>query len=304
MTVVARAQGLTKKYGSAQALTNINLTLEEGLIYGLAGRNGSGKTTLLAALVGQVIPTSGSVELFGTKPSGRILARTHFQRTHLAYPDGLKVRDVLRLASLAYPAWNETLADTLIKDFALNPAAKARKLSDGQASALGIIVALASRAELTLMDEPYSGLDPVARTIFYDRLLTDFALNPRTIVLSTHLLNEIAPLLDRVLMLRDGALVLDGSHDEAATSAHEIAGSQDAINVYLARTGLVDAVARQRAIGSLVTALLAAPLTETNEQLAVSLGVHIQPVSLQDSLAVHSDATYSPLLEPQGGRHD
>lgn len=289
MTPIVRTKNLSKTFRGTKALDGISLELEPGLIYGLVGRNGAGKTTLLTALTGQTVPDPAStVELFGTTPTGAGLARTHLARTGQSYPDDMRVLQVLHMGRLAYPGWDESLALSLLVDFGVPLRARARRLSDGQKSALGIAVALASRAELTLMDEPYTGLDPVARTIFYARLLQDFSAHPRTFLISTHLIDEIAPLLNRVILLDQGKVVFTGDAEDAAYTAHEIAGSQDAVSVYLAKGSLEGAVVRDRSIGALRSAVIAAPLTQEHQALAEELGVSAQPVALQDTVAAHS----------------
>lgn len=289
MSTVLAAQHMSYTVRGRRILDDISLTLHSGEIYGLVGRNGAGKTTLLSALAGQVIPDAGcTLELFGAAPSPASSARTHLMRTSSTFVDWASVDQLLHTARLAYPGWNRRLEERLIADFGIDTAARFVKLSDGQKSAVGITIALASRAELTLLDEPYSGLDPVARAIFYDRLLEDFAEYPRTFVVSTHLVDEIAPLLSRIIYLNEGKIALDADADDATHTAHEIAGSKDAVLVYLARTGLEGATVRERSIGSVRTAVVAAELTAERSELARSLGVNIQPVSLQEAVAVHS----------------
>lgn len=289
MNPIVRTQKLSKTFRGAKALDGISLEIEEGLIYGLAGRNGAGKTTLLTALTGQTLPDNGSqIELFGQKLNAATIARTHLQRTNQSYPEDLRVFQVLTMGRLAHPNWDQSLALSLLIDFEIPLKARARRLSDGQKSALGIAVALASRADLTLMDEPYTGLDPVARALFYDRLLEDFSAHPRTFIISTHLIGEIAPLLNRIILIDRGELVFTGDAEDATYTAHEIAGNQDAVSVYLAKTSLEGFVVRDRAIGSMRSAVVASALTAENEELAGKLGVGIQPVLLQDTVAAHS----------------
>lgn len=289
MSPVVHVRGLSKTFRGVKALDGINLDIEEGLIYGLAGRNGAGKTTLLTALTGQTLPDKGSqIELFGQKLSAATVARTHLQRTNQSYPEDLRVFQLLQMGRLAHPNWDQAFALSMLVDFEIPLKARARRLSDGQKSALGIAVALASRAELTLMDEPYTGLDPVARTLFYDRLLEDFSNHPRTFIISTHLIGEIAPMLNRMILIDKGKLAFTGETEDATYTAHEIAGSQDAVSVYLAKTSLGGFVVRDRAIGSMRSAVVASTLTAENKALATKLGVGIQPVSLQDTVAAHS----------------
>ena len=131
----------------------------------------------------------------------------------------------LQVASWFYPNWNHDLAARLLVDFELPPRRSIKKLSWGMRSAVGIIIGLAARAELTLFDEPYAGLDPVARRIFYDRLLMDFADHPRTIVLSTHLVDEVADLLERVVILDHGRVVVDAPIDDVRGGAFTVRGA-------------------------------------------------------------------------------
>ena len=116
------------------------------------------------------------------------------------FPD-FKVRHALRAASLFYPNWSSELAETLLEDFDLPINRAIKKLSRGMRSALGIVIGLAAQAEITLFDEPYAGLDAVARQLFYDRLLASYAEHPATVVLSTHLIDEAADLLEQVVII-------------------------------------------------------------------------------------------------------
>ncbi|MEU7992736.1 ABC transporter ATP-binding protein [Rothia amarae] len=262
-------------------------------IYGLIGRNGAGKTTLLTALMNQIQADSGSfIELFGESGfSSSVLAKTHLMRTGQTYSDDTRVFHVLRMAEIAYPMWDAELAAEAVELFEIPLKLKARKLSDGQKSALGIAVALASRAELTLMDEPYTGLDPVARQKFYDLVLRDFSENPRTFVISTHLIDEIAPLLNHIILLEKGSILLNVPADDTTAYAHEISGTDDAVAVYLSRNNLERSVASSRSLAGRSTALVAAELTDTCVRCAQSLGVAVSSVSLQNLVAAYSQAT-------------
>jgi ABC-type multidrug transport system ATPase subunit len=126
--------------------------------------------------------------------------------------------------ALFYPDWSQELADSLIEDFRLPLKRKVRRLSRGMRSAVGIVIGLAARAEVTLFDEPYAGLDPVARQLFYDRLLADYAEHPRTILLSTHLIDEVAGLLERAMVIDRGAIVLDAATDDLRGAATSVSG--------------------------------------------------------------------------------
>jgi ABC-2 type transport system ATP-binding protein len=164
---------------------------------------------------GQEFQTSGAVEIFGHAPheNSRALTDVCFVKESQKYPDDFKVGHVLATARHLLPHWNEEFAQTLLEDCDLPLCRKVKKLSRGMTSALGVTVGLASRAPLTLFDEPYLGLDAVARHLFYDRLLVDYAEHPRTVVLSTHLIDEVSDLIEHVILIDKGRIVLDEDTD-------------------------------------------------------------------------------------------
>src|SRR5690606_6512448 len=177
----------------------------------------SGKTTAMSILTAQNFPTSGSVRVFGEDPyeNARVLSRVCFVRESQKYPDEANAKIALRTARMFFPNWDQDLADELVDEFQLPMKPVIKKLSRGQLSAVGVIIGLASRAEITFFDEPYLGLDAVARQIFYDRLLADYAEHPRTIILSSHLIDEIANLIERVIVIDRGRILMDQSTEEA-----------------------------------------------------------------------------------------
>lgn len=289
---IVQVPRMTKNFRTQDSavLDRISFELYPETIYGLIGRNGAGKTTLLTALTNQITTDTGtSIELFGDQGfSSAALSKTHLMRTGQTYSDDMRVLHVLRMAAIAYPNWDADLAGEIVEEFNIPLKLKAKKLSDGQKSALGIAVALASRAELTLMDEPYTGLDPVARQKFYDLVLRDFTESPRTFVISTHLVDEIAPLLNHIILLDQGKIALDAPADDAGYLAHEITGSNDAVSVYISRNGLGDSVSTKRTLSGRSQALIAAELTDERARCASTLGVDASPVSLQNLVAAYN----------------
>ena len=212
MSVIAAAMhGVTKRYSDVTALDDVSFTLQENRIHGLLGRNGAGKTTAMQILTAQNFATSGTAEIFGEQPyeNPRALARTCFIRESLKYPDDYKGQHVLTAASHVYPHWDQAFADRLVEEFGLPLNRACKKLSRGQHSVVGVIIGLASRAPLTFFDEPYLGLDAVARQMFYDHLLADFAEHPRTVVLSTHLIDEVSDLIEHVVLIDKGRVLID-----------------------------------------------------------------------------------------------
>ena len=167
MTPTISVAGLTRRYRGHVALDDVTVDLDGPSITGLLGRNGVGKTTLMRIIAAQEFPTAGRVRVLGASPleNEAILRRMVFVREDQAFPD-LSVRQILQVASWFYPDWSAELAEVLLADFGLPRNRKMKKLSRGMRSAVGIIIGLAARAEVTLFDEPYAGLDAVARQVF------------------------------------------------------------------------------------------------------------------------------------------
>ena len=203
------AKGLKKNYGSQQVLRDLDLSIEPGHIYGLIGRNGAGKTTLLSILTGQNTKNGGEVT-YGGEPvweNPRALGDLCFARELNPSSEvaALKVEEYLLAAKLFCPRWDAAYADALLKKFGLDTKKRISKLSKGQMSMVTITAALASRAPVTILDEPAAGLDVVMRERFYRLLLDDYAETGRTFVISTHIIEEAAGVFERVIVLDEGA---------------------------------------------------------------------------------------------------
>ncbi len=281
---VVRANGLTKRYGAFTALDHVDFTLEENRIYGLLGRNGAGKTTIMQLLTGQIFPNGGQLEVFGRTPAEHadVLRRICFIAESQRYPDSFHASHVLKAAPWFFENWDAAFAERLVSDFRLPLKRPIKKLSRGQLSAVGVIVGLASRAELTFFDEPYLGLDAVARHIFYDRLLEDYAEHPRTIVLSTHLINEVANLLEHVIVIDQGRILLDRDADEVRGSATTVAGARAAVESFVADRPVIG----REGLGGLASVTIDGRLDQPERIRAAELGLELAPVSLQQ-LIVH-----------------
>ena len=284
MTTAISVADLTRRYPGHVALDRVTVTIAAGSITGLLGRNGAGKTTLLRILAGQEFPSSGSVSVLGAPPAENehVLRRMVFVREDQAYPD-FKVRHALRAASWFYPNWDAGLADSLLADFDLRPNKAIKTLSRGMRSALGIVIGLGARAEVTLFDEPYAGLDAVARQIFYDRLLADYAERPRTVLLSTHLIDEAAALFENVVVIDRGRVVLDASADGLRGVATTVSGPVLAVDEFTAGRP----VWNRRCLGSQASVVAVGQLDEADRARARSLGLDLAPLTLQQ-LVVHA----------------
>lgn len=278
-TSVVSVERLSRNYRDVVALDDVSLNLEQDKIYGLLGRNGAGKTTLMSILTAQGFASSGDVRVFGEHPyeNEKVLSRICFIRESQKYPEDFKPVHAFKAAALFYKNWDHAMALKLAAEFELPMKRRIKKLSRGQLSAVGVIIGLASRAELTFFDEPYLGLDAVARQLFYDRLLADFAEFPRTIVLSSHLIDEVANLLEHVIIIDKGAIILDDDAENIRGSAVNVAGAGSRVESFAAGRKIL----HRESIGSLVSLTIDGALSTAERREAQELGLELSPVSLQ-----------------------
>lgn len=276
---VVEARNLTKRYRDVLALDDVSISLSGGRIYGLLGRNGAGKTTLMSVLTAQAFATSGEALVFGEPAyeNDRVLSRVCFIRESQKYPDDFTPFHAFKAARLLFPNWDQAFAERLISDFGLPVKRRIKKLSRGQLSVVGVIIGLASRAELTFFDEPYLGLDAVARQLFYDRLLADFTHYPRTIVLSSHLIDEVANLLDHVIVIDAGRILIDAEADALRGSATTLVGPAGKVDAFLAGRKVL----HRETMASLASVTVDEALSPVQRAEAARVGLEVVPVSLQ-----------------------
>jgi ABC-2 type transport system ATP-binding protein len=277
--IIASARNLTKRFGTVTAVDDVSFDLRADKIYGLLGRNGAGKTTIMQMMTAQSHQTSGDIEIFGEHPyeNASALSRVCFVKESQKYPDDFKVRHVLTCAARLLPQWDQEFADDLMRDFDLPTGRKVKKLSRGMTSALGIVIGLAARAPLTFFDEPYLGLDAVARHMFYDRLLADYAENPRTVVLSTHLIDEVSDLVEHVLLVDNGRIVMDVDADDLRQRAHIVSGQTESVDWFVRGKKIL----HRDELGSMARVSVDGAFTAEDRAHAASRHLEVEPLSLQ-----------------------
>ena len=226
---------ISKNYGKTNALSDVNMKIQKDKIYGLLGRNGAGKSTLLNIISAQVFPSDGAVKVFGEAPyeNEKALKSLCMVKESGMFLKDVKVGDALNIASYFYPKWDRNFAKRLLNDFELDEKKEYKNLSLGMKSQLGIITGLSSRAPLTIFDEPYIGLDAAGRQLFYDVLIEDYMENPRTIILSTHLIDEVSNLLEEIIILHKGSVKLEGNSDDIKKKAFYISGMKDQVEKHI-----------------------------------------------------------------------
>jgi ABC-2 type transport system ATP-binding protein len=213
--------GLSRRFGSKQALSSVTLSLPRGGVYGLVGANGAGKTTLIKHMLGLLKAQEGSVRILGLDPVADpvgVLSRVGYLSEENDLPGWMSVDEFLRYTRAFYPAWDDAYAEELRERFALDPAAKIGKLSKGQKARAGLLVALAYRPELLILDEPSSGLDPIVRRDILGAVMRMIADEGRTVLFSSHLLDEVEEVADHVTMMSHGRIVLSAALHEIKAS--------------------------------------------------------------------------------------
>ena len=204
---------LTRRFGATTALDAVTLSMPRGAVYGLIGANGAGKTTLIKHILGLLRAESGSVRVFGLDPVAdpvAVLSRIGYLSEENDLPGWMSVDELIRYSRAFYPAWDDTYADELRRAFALDPTAKVKNLSKGQRARAGLLIALAYRPELLVLDEPSSGLDPIVRRDILGAVIRTIADEGRTVLFSSHLLEEVEQVADHVTMISQGSILLSG----------------------------------------------------------------------------------------------
>jgi ABC-2 type transport system ATP-binding protein len=208
---------LSRQFGATKALDDISLIIPRGGVFGLIGGNGAGKTTLIKHILGMLRAQSGAVRVFGQDPVLNpvgTLSRIGYLSEDRDLPDWMSVRELMRYTQAFFPTWDEAYAEELRDMFDLDPQAKIRSLSRGQRARAGLLAALAHRPELLLLDEPSSGLDPVVRRDILGAIIRTIADEGRTVLFSSHLLDEVERVADQVTIIHQGRLILTASMDE------------------------------------------------------------------------------------------
>jgi ABC-2 type transport system ATP-binding protein len=294
-TPALRLDGVSRRFGKTEALADVSFDIPEHQICGLLGRNGAGKTTAMSIVAGHDRPDAGTVQVFGSEPFEHAIAMgsVSFIRDNQRYPDDYYLKHVLRVGPLFHENWSAEVAEEVVQRFRLPAKPPVKKYSRGQLSALGVLIGLASRAPLTIFDEPYLGLDATARQLFYDLLLRDYSEHPRTILMSTHLIDEMDNLLERVVVLDRGRVVRDSTVEDAQQAAYLASGPADAVE----RVVVGGRVLRTHRVGGLISLTVEGPLTPELAEAASASGVQLQRATLQDLVAALGALDDSAQLE-------
>ena len=218
-------ENLSRAFGNTQALQDVTLRVPRGGVFGLIGSNGAGKTTLIKHILGSHDAQRGSVHVFGLDPVKepvKVLGRIGYMSENRDTPGWMRIQELIDFTSTFYPSWDPGYVKELLELFELDSKQRIRNLSRGQTARVCLLLALAHRPELLVLDEPSSGLDPVIRRDILAAIVRTTAEDGRTVLFSSHLLDEVERLADRIAILHQGRLLLEDSLESVLDSFHRI----------------------------------------------------------------------------------
>ncbi len=269
-------RNLTKNYGKTTALNNVSVTFKENCIYGLLGRNGAGKSTLLNIISGRTFADSGEVLIDGVNASGNdsALGKTHLMSEQLLYNPSLKVREMFKTAAFFYPDFDMEYAMKLCSEYELDTNRKLSKLSTGYRTIAKAVNALACGAPIVFFDEPVLGLDANHRDLFYKHVVNRYSERPSTFVISTHLIEETAGIIERAVVIQKGELLLDNDVEEVRSMGYSVSGKAADVDCFAKGRELMG----EDVLGGLKTVYIKGQLNEAE----LSDGLTAEPMNLQN----------------------
>ena len=208
---VVQLEGVTRRFGSTTALDDVSLSVPRGVVFGLVGVNGAGKTTLLKHVLGLLKAQTGRVRVFGLDPVADpvgVLSKVGYLSEEKDLPEWMRLDELLHYSRAFYPNWDDQFAEELRRMFELDPAKRVKQLSRGQRARAALLVALAHRPEILVLDEPSSGLDPIVRRDILAAIIRTISEEGRTVLFSSHLLDEVERVSDHVAIIDQGRIIL------------------------------------------------------------------------------------------------
>ncbi|MHA7967455.1 ATP-binding cassette domain-containing protein [Paenibacillus sp. CAU 1782] len=284
MMLDIEVKDLSVKYGSFTAVDKMSFTLEGGKIYGLLGRNGSGKTSLLSVLASYRKQSSGKLAIGGKDPfeNAEIMSQVCFIQENGHMSETYKVKDALKIAADCWPNWDSEIANRLVETYEIPLNKQLQTFSRGMKSMFGVTLGLASRAPITIFDESYLGMDAPSRYIFYDELLASYMASPRSIILSTHLIEEVASLFEELLIVDGGKLLLHENAETFKSRGMLVTGPAMLVEEFASGQKVLG----ERNLGTLKSVTVYGSVSEERCRKAIADGLELGPVDIQD-LFVH-----------------
>lgn len=284
-----KVEGLTKCYGKSMALGRVSVEFEDNKIYGLLGRNGAGKSTLLNIISNRIFADEGNVFVDGenARENDSALSKIYLMSENTLYPRDMRVEEVFKWSRRFYKNFDEERAYELAKEFELNTHKKLKQLSTGYSSIFKLIVALCVNTPYVLLDEPVLGLDANNRDLFYRLLIEKYSAQPFTIIVSTHLIEEISSIIEQAVIIEDGRILVNSSREELLASGYSVSGKSSEVDDYISDKEIIGA----DTLGGLKTAyILGKPEENISDSLEIT-AIDLQKlfVKLTDSKEAHHD---------------
>ena len=267
-------QNISKNFKSVKALDHVSLHIKEHTIYGLLGRNGAGKTTLLNIINNRLPADEGTVKMDGVAmtENDNALKQCFFVSEKMLYPEGMKVKEVFKWTEQFFHTFDMTYAKKLSEMFGLDTNIKTKNLSTGYQSIFKNIVALSTNVPYIFLDEPVLGLDAYHRDLFYKVLIEKYSKNPFTIVISTHLIEEVANVIEEVIIIKNGRIIKNESIESILKQGYTISGATGTVDSYTANKEVIGA----DTLGGLKTAYIMGIPDEN-----IPVGLEISRMDLQ-----------------------
>jgi ABC-2 type transport system ATP-binding protein len=273
-------KNVSKSYGRVAALKDVSMTISDGKICGFLGRNGAGKTSLLNIITNRIFADRGEVTIDGEPviENDRAQAKIFFMTEKTFYPKNMKVRDVFKLTRGFYPQFDVEYAAALSDRFQMETSKKIDALSTGYQSIFKLVLTLASNAPVLFFDEPVLGMDAYHRDLFYKELLARYNASPRTVLLSTHLIEEAAGLLEQVIIIKEGRILMAQPVEEMLQLAYTVSGSQENVDRYVQGKRVI----REEALGRYKAATVYQQRNGSDRDALTQLSLDLSPARLQE----------------------
>lgn len=268
-------KNVSKSFGGVHALSDVSLSFGGGRVYGLLGPNGAGKTTLLNIITNRLYADCGEVLIDGESAPGRdrALGKVYMMAEQNLFPDSMKVKAALKITADFIPSFDLELAMELAQKFGLPMNKKVKALSTGYSSIIRLVLALSAGTPYVIFDEPVLCLDAQHRDMFYRLLMEHCGGGGQTVILSTHLIQEAAPLIEHAVIIKGGKILRDASAEELTGAAHTVSGPAGLVDGYIAGRQVLNTTA----IGGLKTACV-----EGEPDSRIPAGLEVSAMGLQD----------------------
>lgn len=276
---IIEVKGITKQFNHVKALDDVSFKIVPNKIYGLLGRNGAGKTSLLNLITTKIFPTKGDITINDKSvfDNSSKLNEIYYMMEKNLYPEGMRLKEVFKWTKEFYPLFDLEYANNLSEKFSLDTKKRVKTLSTGYTTIYKNITALASNANIIIFDEPILGLDANHRDLFYKELLANYSEKPKTIIISTHLIEEVANVLEEVIIIKAGKVILMESVEQLLSSAYTISGEESNIDKYLEGKEYINI----ESIGKFKSVTVLEDIQFKNEKLAKELNIDFSKAELQ-----------------------